>query len=82
MYPASVRRSRVLPRAYTVTTTPEAERRLTILRQLLGVVGDGTVIKPTFRCDNGYNVCVGRSLFVNCDCVFLDCAPIEIGDDA
>lgn len=81
IYPASIRRSRVLPRAYNVTTTAEAERRLTILRQLLGAVGDGTVIKPTFRCDYGYNVRVGRNLFVNCDCVFLDCAPIEIGDD-
>ena len=67
--------------AYNVTTADEDERRLTILRRLLGAVGDGTVIKPTFRFDYGYNFRVGRRLFFNYDCVFLDCAPIEIGDD-
>ena len=67
--------------AYNTTTADDAERRLTILRQLLGAVGAGTVIKPTFRCDYGYNIRAGRNLFVNYDCVFLDCAPIEIGDD-
>jgi len=67
--------------AYNATTADEGERRLTMLRRLLGAVGDGAVIKPTFRCDYGYNVRVGRGLFVNYDCVFLDCAPIEIGDD-
>ena len=74
-------RAQRLLEAYNVTTADEGERRLTMLRRLLGAVGDGAVIKPTFRCDYGYNVRVGRGLFVNYDCVFLDCAPIEIGDD-
>lgn len=57
------------------------EARSALLRELLGAVGDGTVIRPVFACDYGTNVRIGRNGFVNFNCVFLDCAPIEIGDD-
>ena len=43
--------------------------------------GDGADIQPRFHCDYGYNIRVGRNCFINYNCVFLDCAPIEIGDD-
>ena len=36
---------------------------------------------PRFACDYGFNVRAGRNLFVNYGCVFLDCGPIDIGDD-
>src|SRR5678816_4944522 len=36
---------------------------------------------PRFSCDYGFNIRAGRHLFVNYDCIFLDVAPIEIGDD-
>jgi maltose O-acetyltransferase len=38
-------------------------------------------VKPHFACDYGFNIRAGRNLFVNYGCVFLDCAPIDIGDD-
>jgi maltose O-acetyltransferase len=37
------------------------------------------VIKPTFRCDYGYNISIGADTFVNYDCVMLDVVPIQIG---
>ena len=52
-----------------------------MLRELLGAVGDGTTVKPRFMCDYGFNIRAGRNLFVNYDCIFLDVAPIDIGDD-
>ena len=54
---------------------------ISLLREFMGAVGDGTTIMPLFTCDYGYNIRLGRNVFINYHCVFLDCAPIEIGHD-
>jgi maltose O-acetyltransferase len=51
------------------------------LREFLGAVGDASVIMPVFTCDYGYNIRLGRNVFINYHCVFLDCARIEVGND-
>lgn len=56
------------------------EWRAEDLRPLFGAVGAGTVLRPAFACDYGYNISIGRAGFINFNCVFLDCAPINIGD--
>lgn len=66
---------------YNATGPDDAAGRMALLRQLFGAVGDGADIQPRFHCDYGYNIRVGRNCFINYNCVFLDCAPIEIGDD-
>jgi maltose O-acetyltransferase len=58
----------------------DAERHL-LLTQLLGRIGEGTVVKPVLRCDYGYNIAIGDRTFVNYDCVLLDCNRITIGDE-
>ena len=55
---------------------PEA----TVLAQLLGSVGTGAVVEPSFHCDYGFNISVGERFYANANCVFLDCAPIVVGD--
>jgi maltose O-acetyltransferase len=55
--------------------------RMALLRQLLGTVGDGADVQPRFHCDYGYAIRLGRNCSINYNCVFLDCAQIEIGDD-
>lgn len=55
--------------------------RTALLRELLGAVGDGADVQRRFNCDYGYNIRLGRNCFINYNCVFLDCAPIEIGDE-
>jgi maltose O-acetyltransferase len=62
-------------------TTPDAEpgERARLLRDLLGEVGVGVVVQPTFRCDYGYNISIGAGTFVNYDSVMLDVVPIRIG---
>jgi maltose O-acetyltransferase len=54
------------------------EERDALLRELLGEVGEGVVIRPGFRCDYGANISIGAGTFVNYDCVMLDVAPIRI----
>lgn len=51
-----------------------------ILRELLGQVGEGCWIEPSFRCDYGRQIFIGDFFFANYDCIFLDVAPITIGN--
>ncbi len=64
---------------FNATRHTEQEERTRLLRLLLGGVGEGVVVRPTFRCDYGAHVTIGAGTFVNYDCVFLDVAPIQIG---
>jgi maltose O-acetyltransferase len=63
------------------TRAEAAGERLELLLELFGHFGRGSVLKPSFHCDYGYNILIGRNVFVNYDCVFLDCNRITIGDD-
>ena len=38
-------------------------------------------IEPTFRCDYGYNISVGRHFYSNFDCCILDCGEVTVGND-
>jgi maltose O-acetyltransferase len=65
---------------YNATRHSEQEERDRILRELLGEMGEGVVIRPTFRCDYGTYISIGARTFVNFDCVMLDVAPIRVGE--
>ena len=64
---------------YNATRHAEQDLRDRLLRELLGEVGDGVVVKPAFRCDYGRHISIGARTFVNYDCVMLDVASIRIG---
>jgi maltose O-acetyltransferase len=51
-----------------------------LLMQLLASCGQGSIIRPPFFCDYGYNIRLGRGVFLNFNCVLLDVTSIEIGD--
>jgi maltose O-acetyltransferase len=57
------------------------DRRRQVLGELLGSLGDDSVILPRFACDYGTYISIGANCFVNYDAIMLDCAPITIGDD-
>lgn len=61
-----------------LASTPMGRREL--LRQRLGDVGEGAVIRPPFHCDYGFNIRLGRGVFLNFNCVILDVCAVEIGD--
>lgn len=73
--------ARRLTRLYNQTTETDAEERTRLLQTLFGTVGEGVYIEPTFRCDYGYNIYVGKGFFANFDCVMLDVCEIRIGDN-
>jgi maltose O-acetyltransferase len=72
-------RAQELVERYNATSHAEQAERDRLLRELLGSVGDGVVVKPPFRCDYGAHISIGEGTFVNYDCVLLDVAPIRIG---
>jgi maltose O-acetyltransferase len=72
-------RARDLLERFNATRHSEAALRDELLRELLGDVGEGAVVLPTFRCDYGSHISLGARTFVNYDCVMLDVAPISVG---
>src|SRR5262245_37961620 len=72
--------SRRLCRQYNATDDDDADRRRTLLTDLLGSVGPGTEIVPPFYCDYGQYITVGERVFLNFNCVLLDCNHISLGD--
>ena len=70
---ADQRHSQALQRAFN-NGDPDA------LRALLGAIGAGTVVRPPFHCDYGFNIRLGAGVFINFGCVFLDVVGIEVGD--
>lgn len=60
-------------------SSPEGSLRQALLDELLCDLGKGSVIRPPFYCDYGYNIRIGPGCFLNHGCVLLDVMPIEIG---
>ncbi|WP_019638391.1 maltose acetyltransferase domain-containing protein [Paenibacillus fonticola] len=73
-------RARRLTRLFNSTHEDELSRRTELLGELLGSAGENAYIEPTFRCDYGYNIHVGRQFYANFDCVILDICEVRIGD--
>lgn len=51
-----------------------------LLSALFGADTDAYVTPPFF-CDYGTHIRLGRKVYFNCNCVVLDVAPVEIGDN-
>ena len=51
-----------------------------LLREMLAEVGEGSYVRPPFHCDYGYNISLGKGVFLNFNCVILDVVKVTIGD--
>ena len=77
---ALLRAQRLLAR-FNVSTPDAEEERRAVLTDLFASLGEDTTVKPTLRCDYGFNISIGTRSFVNYDCVLLDCNRITIGNE-
>ncbi len=73
--------ARRLTRALNTSSEAESDRRLEILKELLGETGEGVWIEPPFFCDYGYNISLGKGSYLNFNCVILDCNTVQIGEN-
>jgi maltose O-acetyltransferase len=70
-----------LTAAFNNTAGDDYAGRDRILCELLGSVGEGTVIRPPFRCDYGYQTHIGARTFANWGLICVDVGRIIIGDN-
>ena len=67
---------------YNSISPSATKERLSILKGLLGDIGDDEIIiNQPFYCDYGKQISVGRRFFANFNLTILDEARVTIGDD-
>jgi maltose O-acetyltransferase len=59
-------------------TEAEPERH-TILQQMLGAIGQNSIVWPPFYCSYGRNTYLGDHVFINYMCTILDNNDVRIG---
>ena len=64
---------------FNATRAMDADERRQILAELLGDLGEGSVIRPPLSMDYGYQTTIGPGTFINFNCVILDVARVRIG---
>ncbi|KAF9199821.1 hypothetical protein BGZ49_010017 [Haplosporangium sp. Z 27] len=78
-------RARDIVRLYNNTTANsplELLKRQSLLFLLTrGRIGTGCWIEPPFSCDYGSNITMGKNVYMNFNCVILDCGYVDIGDN-
>ncbi len=52
-----------------------------ILQALLAKKGLKTDVQAPFYCDYGSNIIAGDNLFINFNCIILDCAKVTLGEN-
>jgi maltose O-acetyltransferase len=65
---------------FNATDTADIDGRTKILQTLFGAMGKGVYIEPPFFCDYGENIFLGEMVYLNTNCIFLDCNKITVGN--
>ena len=65
---------------YNASRTLSKAKRHEMLSELFAQVGEGADIRPPFYCDYGYNIRLGKGVFLNFGCVILDVVEVTISD--
>ena len=72
--------ARKIYKAFNECDPADVREKDILLRQLINAKGS-FFIEPSFQCDYGYNIHIGKNFFANFNCVFLDVMPITIGNN-
>ncbi len=74
-----LRAQRIL-HVFNISLPDATEERQSLIHELFGALGADYEVKPPFRCDYGSHIVAGERLFINYDCVILDCNTVRLGD--
>ncbi|WP_057002421.1 sugar O-acetyltransferase [Agrilactobacillus composti] len=74
-------RARRLTRLFNQTTEEQMAYRQTLLKELFLKTGSEIYIEQPFHIDYGQHTTIGEHFYANYDCIFIDTAPITIGND-
>jgi len=75
------KRAELLYRSYNWTLESDVDTRKDIFSKLFGSFGKNLVIRAPFYCDYGINLHLGDNVYMNLNCVILDCAKVTIGNN-
>ncbi len=75
------KKAKVLIRKFNSADEEHKKYRLQLIKELFKNTGKNYYIEPPFRVDYGFNMSIGENFYANYDCIFLDIAPIKIGDN-
>lgn len=59
----------------------DLEGKENLIKKLFAKTGNQITVEQNFWCDYGYNIYVGENFYANHNCVILDCAKVEFGDN-
>ena len=76
---ADSKRRRILNQQFNQALECSSEQ-VKLLHELFKQVGESIHIEPPMRCEYGFNMTIGHHFYANWDCIFLDVAPITIGN--
>ena len=74
---AERQKTKKMLRLYNLAET--ITERKTVLQQLLGQIGQNSIIEPSFYCSYGQNIYIGDHVYLNVLCTILDCNEVHIG---
>ena len=77
---AKIRARMLSQKMNAIPVESSAEIRM-IAEELFAECGTDLTLKTPFQCDFGYNIFIGDHVLINYNCVFLDAAPIRIGNN-
>lgn len=66
---------------YNQTAYENHKERKAIMTSLLGKAGNNLDIQAPFFCDYGSHIFTGENVFMNFNCIILDCAEVVLGDN-
>jgi maltose O-acetyltransferase len=73
------KRAQNLLYAFNSSLPDESKKRDEIIQTLFGAIGQKFDIQPPFRCDYGCHIYAKENLYINFDCIILDCNHVYIG---
>ena len=74
-------KARKLLYSFNFSQPMDVHRRIEIVRRLFGRIGDNFTVKPPFYCDYGCHIFAGDNLYINFDCMILDCNTVHLGNN-
>src|SRR6202012_2061049 len=79
---ANVKRAMAITAALNRLTFNDADQVRALFSELIGQpVHDSFLLIPPFYATGGFDIRVGRNVFVNQNCTFYDLGGLVIGDD-
>lgn len=76
-----MKNTRKLIQQFNSADSCDIEHLQDIMKKILGKSGKNCFINQPFHCDYGSHISVGDNFYANYNCVILDVAKVEIGDN-